>query len=75
MPQVPPANDFQSWLQALQQLDKHLTIAITQASEHYGPDAAFLAADDGQVVTMAHLSQAAQREYQKLGRSWLTRQN
>jgi ATPase family associated with various cellular activities (AAA) len=40
MPQAPPANDFQTWLQALQQLDKHLTIAITQASEHYGPDAA-----------------------------------
>ncbi|NJM48774.1 MAG: ATP-binding protein [Alkalinema sp. RU_4_3] len=34
--------------------------------------AAFLAANDGQVVTMGHLSQAAQREYQKLGRSWIT---
>lgn len=31
--------------------------------------AAFLAADDGQVVTRNHIQQAAQREYQKLGKS------
>ncbi|MDZ8105279.1 MAG: AAA family ATPase [Nostoc sp. DedQUE12a] len=30
--------------------------------------AAFLAADDGKVITMAHLLQAIRREYQKLGR-------
>jgi SpoVK/Ycf46/Vps4 family AAA+-type ATPase len=30
--------------------------------------AAFLAADDGRVVTMAHLVQATQREYQKMGK-------
>jgi hypothetical protein len=33
--------------------------------------AAFLAASDGQVVTMNHLIQASEREYQKLGRSWV----
>lgn len=30
--------------------------------------AAFLAADDGEVVTMAHLIRATQREYQKMGK-------
>ncbi len=30
--------------------------------------AAFLAADDGKVITMTHLLQAIRREYQKLGR-------
>jgi ATP-dependent 26S proteasome regulatory subunit len=30
--------------------------------------AAFLAADDGQVVTMAHLMRATRREYQKIGK-------
>lgn len=32
------------------------------------PTAAFLAADDGGVVTMAHLLRATQREYQKMGK-------
>jgi hypothetical protein len=32
--------------------------------------AAFYAAADGQVVRMAHLAQAAWREYQKIGRTW-----
>ena len=31
--------------------------------------AAFLAADDGQVVTLEHVQQAARREFQKLGKS------
>ena len=30
--------------------------------------ASFLAADDGQVVTMAHLIHATRREYQKMGK-------
>ena len=30
--------------------------------------AAFLAADDGQVITMEHVAMALKREFQKLGR-------
>jgi hypothetical protein len=33
--------------------------------------AAFYAAGDGNVIGMSHLIQAAQREHQKLGRSWI----
>jgi len=32
--------------------------------------AAFYAAEDGRVIRMPHLMQAARREYQKLGRTW-----
>lgn len=32
--------------------------------------AAFYAAEDGRVVRMSHIVQAARREYQKLGRTW-----
>jgi hypothetical protein len=31
--------------------------------------AAFLAAEDGSLITMAHLLQAIRREYQKMGKS------
>jgi AAA+ superfamily predicted ATPase len=33
--------------------------------------AAFYAASDGNIIRMSHLIQAAQREHQKLGRSWI----
>jgi len=35
-----------------------------------GLTAAFYAADEGRVISMAHLLLAARREHQKLGRTW-----